>query len=254
MESERDAHLTAANQFSDQLKLISKKSEDLYVMPSHLAANSAHLKDYTDEPNEFENDYDDKIERAQYDGQKAHQPPWRFVLLNYGGRGAKHLRNRKPNEGISHLAQAQHILSMDTADRNNGGDVSNDNSNNENSNNQQSFRDLATGHLNQPTVANDPRTHRILSKLHKEKQTSVNDDSSDFPNGMEWINSNGELNGANDYDALYDENNSQNKRSYLRFGRYRRNNNFVALKQRTSAQQQQQLQQEPQSRQKQHLE
>lgn len=224
-------------------------------MPAHFAANyekMARSKDYGDEPLAVESDYDDKSEHSQFDDRKPifrQSPPWRFVLSNYA-RGGKH-RSRKPIESFPHIAQVPRITSMDNADHSNAinGDASNDNANN-----QQNFHEF-----NQP-IANDARTHRILSKLHQTKQPPIitasmsndrNNENSESPNGMEWINSNAELNEANDYDALYDENTEQ-KRGLppkLRFNRYRRNNNIVALKQH-------QQHEEPQLRlhQQQHLE
>lgn len=84
LETERDAHLSAANQYSDKLKLIQKKS-DFGLTPDP-------IKDYNDE---FADDYD---ERTQFDGQKSHlqrQKPWRFVLMNYGHAANRNHKNEQ---------------------------------------------------------------------------------------------------------------------------------------------------------------
>lgn len=87
LESERDAHLSAANQFADQLKLIQKKSNEFGLMPDP-------IKDYNDE---FGDEYDDIRKSYMQQQQTRQQQPWRFVLLNYG-HGAH--RTQKPDQSI----------------------------------------------------------------------------------------------------------------------------------------------------------
>lgn len=197
LESERDAHLSAANQFADQLKLIQKKRSDFGLLPEP-------IKDYNDELGA--EDYNERLDRTQYDGRKTHvqqrqKQPWRLMLLNYA-RGSHH--NHKADPSNSNAKAMHNGLSAIGS----------------------SADDLVS--------LNAPRSQQqLMQSLYRGKQkkssatTSTNADASESTNDLDWITSNAELNSATDYDALYDDVNenrsSSSSSSNLKFDRYRRN-------------------------------
>ncbi|XP_055312916.1 probable serine/threonine-protein kinase dyrk1 [Sitodiplosis mosellana] len=194
LESERDAHLSAANQFADQLKLIQKKStNDFGMLPEP-------IKDYNDE---FGEEYDYQQQQQQQQRQKQ---PWRFILLNYA-HGAH--RNHKLDQSNSNAnPKALHNDDM----------VS--------SRSQQLMQKLYRG-KQQKSSATNANADASDSSANSSSNNNNNND-------LDWITSNSELNSATDYDALYDDVNekrsSQSSSSSMKFDRYRRNGPMVPRK------------------------
>lgn len=208
MESERDAHLTAASKYADQLKLIQKKSSDFGFAPDQ-------IKDYTDGVGD---DYDDKVDHSTiYDGGRPmhlqqQRQPWHFVLLNHG-------RNAHRNRNIDQNAANPKVIASNVA----------------------GLDDLISFHSPR---SQQRQQQQLMGKLHRDKQqpksantnTNANaGDTNERANDLDWITSTAEqLNGATDYDALYDDVNEKLQRSpssssastsssMMNFDRYRRN-------------------------------
>lgn len=195
MESERDAHLSAASQYADQLKMIKKKSDEMYTIPERLdSIDRVHTREYRDGKDDIDN-YDEKIDRHQYNARKPthfhhQQPTWEFASSN--GRN------------FNRFKQSSNIDSDGTSNRNDG-DVG-------------------------MTSLNIPRSHKLLQLNHgKQHQTDTSTDNDSF-NDLDWIVSNNGLKNI-DYDALYDDVNEHKRSSTnTKFDRYRRNDSSFQLK------------------------
>lgn len=211
LESERDAHLSAANKYADQLKLIQKKSTDMGFMPEQ-------IKDYTDG---FGVDYDDKVAdhstiygdgRGMVHLQQQQHQPWHFVLLNYG-------RNAHRNHNLDQINNMNSkVISGNVAGSD---DLISLHAPRSQQQQQQERRQQLLQHQQQ---------QQLMGKLHRDKQPKA---AATNTNDLDWITSTSEqANSATDYDALYDDVNEKQRSptssaslpsSMMNFDRYRRN-------------------------------
>lgn len=205
MESERDAHLSAASKYADQLNMIQKSSIPERV--DNLDKRAPH--DFTDDPDD--SDYDERPQYEQLRKQthfhhRQQQPqPWRIELQNYArGLHRNTILNPelKTDLGFTTIKHSSSIPAPQSNDM------------------------LAT-------MTSLPRSHTLLRKIQdaatERSMGNTNSDNgfnADLTNDLNWLASNSELHGLTDYDALYDDVN-ENKRSTSslnrKFDHYRRN-------------------------------